>query len=100
MAPVDLTRVRGPVNRRALRKYAEFWAALHAVGAALEQAEKFAQKAADAQPVTATGGRSHWTVASPDEMRAAAKKAHRSLRVISTSAKKWEADLISRDWRS
>ena len=64
MAPIDLTRVRGPVNRRALRKYAEFWAALHAVGAALEQAEKFAQKAADAQPVTATrGARSHWTVA-------------------------------------
>jgi hypothetical protein len=102
MASINLTWVnlRGPVNRRALRKYAEFWAALHAVGTALEQAEKFAQKAADAQPAKATAGRALWNVASPDEMRAAAKKAYRSLRVISTSAKKWEADLISRDWRS
>jgi hypothetical protein len=39
-------------------------------------------------------------VATPEEVRAAAKKAHASLRVIATSAKRWEADLISRDWRA
>ena len=101
---VDMTRVniKGPINRRALRKYAEFWTALHAVGQALEQAEKLTAKAQDAQPLKASAStnRRHWSVATPEEMRAAAKKAHHSLRVISTSAKKWEADLISRDWKS
>lgn len=95
--------LKGPINRRALQKYAEFWTALHAVGQALEQAEKLAAKAQDAQPLRAsngTSGRRHWSAATPEEMRAAAKKAHHSLRVISTSAKKWEADLISRDWKS
>jgi hypothetical protein len=105
MAALDRTRYRprGPINRRALRKYAEFWLALQAVGTALEQADKLAAKAADAQPAKASagaGGRRSWSVASPEETRAAAKKAHASLRVIATSAKRWEADLISRDWRS
>ncbi len=100
-----MTRVniKGPVNRRALRRYAEFWQALHAVGEALEHAEKLAAKAHDATPARASngaGGRGHWAAARPEEIRAAAKKAHRSLHVIATSAKKWEADLISRDWRS
>jgi hypothetical protein len=105
MAALDRTRYRprGPINRRALRKYAEFWLALQAVGTALEQADKLAAKAADARPAKASngaGGRRSWSVASPEEMRAAAKKAHASLRVIATSAKRWEADLISRDWRA
>jgi hypothetical protein len=105
MAALDHTRYRprGPIDRRALRKYAEFWLALQAVGTALEQADKLAAKAADAQPAKASvgaGGRRSWSVASPEEMRAAAKKAHASLRVIATSAKRWEADLISRDWRA
>jgi hypothetical protein len=104
MAALDRTRYRprGPINRRALRKYAEFWLALQAVGTALEQADKLAAKAADARVAKAsngTGGRRSWSVASPEEMRAAAKKAHASLRVIATSAKRWESDLISRDWR-
>jgi hypothetical protein len=102
-APLDLSRYRprGPLNRRALRKYAEFWTALQAVGAALEQADKLAAKIQDNQPAKASaGGRRSWSVATPEEMRAAAKKAHASLRVIATSAKRWEADLISRDWRA
>jgi hypothetical protein len=103
--PLDRTRYRprGPINRRALRKYAEFWTALQAVGAALEQADKLAAKAADAQPATASngaGGRRSWSVATPEEMRSAAKKAHASLRVIATSAKRREADLVSRAWRA
>ncbi len=103
--PLDLSRYRprGPLNRRALRKYAEFWTALQAVGAALEQADKLAAKIQDNQPAKASagaGGRRSWSVATPEEMRAAAKKAHASLRVIATSAKRWEADLISRDWRA
>ena len=91
----------GVVNRRAQRKYAEFWTALHAVGVALEEAEKLAAKAQDAQRAKASNGaRRQWSVASPEEIRSAAKKAYRSLQIIGTSAKKWEADLISRDWKA
>ena len=32
-------------------------------------------------------------------MKAAAKKAGRSLEIMSKSAKRWEAELISREWR-
>ena len=34
-----------PVNRRALRRYGEFWRALQMVGAAIAEAEKVAAKA-------------------------------------------------------
>lgn len=102
-AAIDMTRfnIKGQINKRALRKYAEFWAALHAVGEAVVAAEKLAAKAADAQPVKASkGGRRHWLLPDPDELRATAKKADRSLRIITSAAKKWEAELISRDWRN
>ncbi len=88
-------------NRRALRRYAEFWTALHAVGDAITAAEKVAAKAADAAPVKASksGGRGHWAAPDPDLMRATAKKTDRSLRVITAAAKKWESELVSREWR-
>ena len=70
------------------------------MGDALDQATKAAAKLQDAEKAraAANGGGRHWSVASPEELRAAAKKAGRSLRIIATSAKRWEADLISRDW--
>jgi hypothetical protein len=102
--PVDMRRfnLRGPINRRAVRRYAEFWTALQAVGNALAEAEKLGARAQDTNRARASagiGGRS-WSVATPEEIKGAAKKAHRSLRVISTAAKRWEADLLSREWRS
>ena len=97
-----------PVNRRALRKYGEFWRALQLVGDALVEAEKVAAQATDGKDKRRSGkgvsakagveGR-HWSVASPEEISAAAKKSHNSLRVMAASAKKWEAELISREWR-
>jgi len=98
---VDLSRAnpRKAANRRALRKYAEFWAALHAVGDAVVAAEKVAAKAADAAPVKASKGGRHWAAPDPDDMKAAAKKADRSLRVITKTAKKFESELVSREWR-
>jgi len=87
-----------PVNRRALRKYGEFWRALQMVGNAVAQAEALAAKATDHQRVAGTG-KASWSAATPEEIRAAVKKATSSLHVISTSAKKWEAELISREWR-
>lgn len=103
-AAVDLTRVRprGFINRRALRRYAEFWQALQMVGDALTTADQLAAKAADSRPVKASAGEGgrHWSAATPEEMRSASKKAYSSLRVIAMSAKKWEAELISRDWKA
>lgn len=99
---IDMTRfnIKGNVNRRALRRYAEFWAALHAVGDAVVQAEKVAAKAVDAAPVKAGKGGRHWAAPAPEDMKAAAKRADTSLRIITKSAKKFESELIARDWRS
>lgn len=89
-----------PVNRRALRRYGEFWRALQMVGDALAQAELAALKAADVQPARAGAGVSaHWSTPTPAELRKAAKKAGTSLHVMASAAKKWEAELISREWR-
>ena len=83
-----------PLNRRAMRRYAEFWKALQAVGEAIADAEKVAGKATDAK-----GTAARWSAATPEEMKAAAKKAGQSLHIISAAAKRWEAELISREWR-
>ena len=104
--------VKQALNRRSKRKFDEFWFALQTVGDALMQAEQLAAKLRDQRP-TKTGGASRggsrasngvngripWSAATPEELRAAAKKAHNSLRVMSTTAKRWEAELTSREWR-
>ena len=48
-----------PVNRRALRRYGEFWRALQMVGAAIAEAEKLAAKA-DTGTGKRGGARAHW----------------------------------------
>ena len=105
----DRVKTLPKVNRRALRKYGEFWRALQLVGDALAEAEKVAAKATDTptgnqskragKGASAKAGQQHWSTAAPEEIAASAKKAHGSLRVMSSAAKKWEAELISREWR-
>ena len=87
-----------PVNRRALRRYGEFWRALQMVGAAIAEAEKLAAKA-DTGTGKRGGARGHWATPTPEEMKSAAKKSGRALEVMSKAAKRWEAELISREWR-
>ena len=87
-----------PVNRRALRRYGEFWRALQMVGAAIAEAEKLAVKA-DTGSGKRGGARAHWATPTPEEMKSAAKKSGRALEVMSKAAKRWEAELISREWR-
>ncbi|MFP5071589.1 hypothetical protein ACLFMI_18240 [Pseudonocardia nantongensis] len=108
LGPRDRVTTLPKVNRRALRKYGEFWRALQLVGDALAEAEKVAAKSTDTgqgkrggKGVSAKAGADaqHWSVASPDEISASAKKAHASLKVMASSAKKWEAELVSREWR-
>lgn len=84
-----------PVNRRALRRYGEFWRALVLVGNALAEAERVAAKATDQRGERAA----HWSAPSAEELRAAAKRAGDALHVMSSAARKWEAELVSREWR-
>jgi hypothetical protein len=90
-----------PINRRALRRYGEFWRALALVGNALAEAEQLAAKAADQTSRPSASGKqtAHWSAPTPEELRAAAKKAGRALHTMSSTAKKWEAELVSREWR-
>jgi hypothetical protein len=88
----------GPVNRRALRKYGEMWRALQMVGNALAEAEKLAAKVDDSTKAS-KGATAHWSTPTAGELKSAAKKAGRSLSVMSRTAKKWEAELVSREWR-
>ena len=91
-----------PINRRALRRYGEFWRALALVGNALAEAEQLAAKAADnhtGHPSASGKQTAHWSAPTPEELRAAAKKAGRALHTMSSAAKKWEAELVSREWR-
>lgn len=46
----DRVKTLPKVNRRALRKYGEFWRALQLVGDALAEADKVAAKATDSKP--------------------------------------------------
>ncbi|MGE0300559.1 MAG: hypothetical protein AB7R99_28120 [Pseudonocardia sp.] len=84
------------MNRRALRKYGEFWRALVLVGNALAEAERVAAKATDHH---GRDGGPHWSAPTAEELRAAAKRAGDALHVMSSSARKWEAELVSREWR-
>ena len=84
-------------DRRALARFAEFWAALQLVGDALHEAEKLAKKAQDG-PVNG-GSRRHWDIASAEEVGSALRRSRFALRILSASAKKFEPQLIARDWR-
>ena len=105
--------IKAAMNRRSKRKFDEFWFALQTVGDALMEAEQLAAKLRDQYRRHGGGnggksgksgsngvnGRVVWSAASPDELRAAAAKAHNSLRIMATTAKRWEAELTSREWR-
>ncbi len=84
-------------NRRALYRFAEFWAALQAVGDVLAEADRLTAAAGD------KGSRGpiqrHWTIATPEEIRSGLKRCRGSLRILSSSAKRFEPELIVRDWR-
>jgi hypothetical protein len=79
------------VNRRALRRYQHFRAALDAAGEALAVARVVAAKADDSRRIS-------WSVPRPEDLRAAVAKAGRSLEILAKAGTKWEAELISREW--
>jgi len=92
----DWQRRRG--DARAIARFAEFWAALQQVGDVLAEAEKLAKNANDGS-WRGAGGRRHWNVATADEVRSAVRGCRNSLRVLSGQAKRFEPELIVKDWR-
>ena len=89
---------RGRTNRRALERFAAFWNALQRVGNVLAEAERLAKNAEDASWWRQRNAR-HWAVASADEVRSALRTCRGSLRILSRSAKRFEPELIHREWK-
>jgi hypothetical protein len=89
---------RRRANRRALERFAAFWNALQRVGNALADAERLAKNAEDSSWWKQRNTR-HWSVASADEVRSALRQCRGSLRIVSRAAKRFEPQLIEREWR-
>ncbi len=89
---------RGRANRRAVERFAAFWNALQRVGNALAEAERLAKNAEDSSWWRDRNTR-HWSIASADEVRSALRTCRGSLRVLSRSAKRFEPELIHREWK-
>jgi hypothetical protein len=85
-------------NRRSVQRFGEFWTALQHVGDVLAETER-AAKAADDNRSWRQNNRRHWTIATADEVRSATKNCRWSLKVVSSQAKKFEPELIVKDWR-
>src|SRR6187431_2441920 len=84
-------------NRQALARFAEFWQALQEVGDALADAQRAAKNAESG--AWRERSQRHWAIASVDEVRSALRGCRFSLRIVSTQAKRFEPQLIEKDWR-
>lgn len=83
----------GAVNRRAQQKYANFVAAMDMVMESLQTLKPLIDEVDDAD----NGG--GWSVVTQDELAAYRQKAADELDRLRAIAKKYEAELVSRDWR-
>lgn len=81
------------VNRRAQQRYQQFVSSMDLVLQALESLDSLIS---EVDPNQASGG---WTVPTPDELRGYRQKAVDELERLREIAKKYEAELVSRDWR-
>ncbi len=88
-------RVRRRTNRQAVARFGEFWLALQDVGDALAAAQRAAKNSGDWR----AQHQRHWNIASVDEVRSALRMCKSSLRICSAQAKRFEPQLIERDWR-
>jgi hypothetical protein len=84
-------------NRIAVARFAEFWTALQNVGDALAEAQKESKRADD--PRWKARNQRHWELASVEEIRGALRQSKFSLRIVSSQAKRFEEQLITKDWR-
>ena len=84
-------------NRQALARFAEFWQALQEVGDALAEAQRAAKNAESGD--WRERHQRHWNIAGVDEVRSALRRCTASLRIVSAQAKRFEPELIEKDWR-
>lgn len=84
--------VQRVVNRRAQAKYATFWNSLLQIGDVVKDARKLAARMDDSD-------KPPWHVADAATIVKAANRVEWALEILSKSGKKWEAELISREWR-
>ena len=82
-----------PVNRRARARYGTFVAAMDMVVHALDETNKVIDRV---QKKPAGPG---WTVATKAELRGMRRTAFEELERLRRKAKKYEAELQSREWR-
>lgn len=88
---------RRRADRRAVAQFQEFWTALQHVGNALAEAEKLSKKSEDG--AWRQRNTRHWALASTQEIRSALRGCRGSLRVMSSQAKRFEPQLIAKEWR-
>lgn len=81
------------INRRALDKYRAFVMSMDLV---LESFDSLDKVIAKVDPKNAPGG---WTVATQKELHGYRQRAFDELERLRTIAKKYEAELVSREWR-
>jgi hypothetical protein len=81
------------MNRRARERYGTFVAAMDMVLHALDETNVVINKVR--RRPTGPG----WTVATKDELRGMRRGAFEELERLRRKTKKYEAELISRDWR-
>ncbi|MEU0466704.1 hypothetical protein ABZ215_22105 [Amycolatopsis sp. NPDC006131] len=81
------------INRRARERYGSFVVAMDLVLEALEDLTGLIEKVDDKH------AGSGWTVATQDELKGYRTQATDELERLRTAAKKYETELVSRDWR-
>lgn len=81
------------INRRAQQKYAAFVGAMDMVREALDEAHKLVAKMPK-QPASAK-----WTVSTREEMQGLERTAVGELERLRKKSKRYEAELVSREWR-
>ncbi|TLW92094.1 hypothetical protein FFT09_14530 [Saccharomonospora piscinae] len=82
------------LNRRAQQKYGTFVSAMDMVLDSLDELDTFIDRIEDGKADDGS-----WSVASRDELKGYRRKAVDELGRLRAKAKKYEAELVSRDWR-
>ncbi|WP_324607083.1 hypothetical protein [Saccharomonospora iraqiensis] len=82
------------VNRRARERYGSFVSAMDMVLEALEELDRFIDRVDDDRV-----GEGTWSMATREELQGLRRRAVDELDRLRAKAKKYEADLVSRDWR-
>ncbi|GAB3565998.1 hypothetical protein GCM10027445_12100 [Amycolatopsis endophytica] len=83
------------INKRARERYGNFVTAMDLVLEALEGLTGLIEKVDDKHQDEGSG----WAVATQDELKGFRSQATDELERLRTVAKKYETELVSRDWR-